>query len=691
MSEKGNISRRQFVTAAISAAAVSSLATRPVFAEAVAGGKATPQASVTLTDAPGWKDQGVENLAKSPHAKLRDIPVRAVTITGSFWGQRREINVTKSIPTMHDLLEANGRMNNFRRLGGKSTAAQSGPVFSDSDVYKWTEAVGFVLQSGDRPELRASADKLIDEVVAVQEPGGYLNTYYQDDRKSLRMLPQTQTTGHELYNIGHMLQGAIAYYRGTGDRKLLDAGIRFVDDFLIPNYGPAPKKPIVSGHPEIEMGLIELYRITGDKRQLDLAGYILRGDERIELPERRTIYMFSGTPFTARTKLQGHAVRAMYACCGATDYYLETGDPAYLQTLNTLWNDMTTTKMYVTGGVGSRSDGEAFGDAYELPNFRAYGESCAAIGNMMWNWRMLAVTGDAKFTDVIERALYNGINSGMSLDGTLYCYRNPLAFDPSTGDKIRNPWYDVTCCPPNLERTFGSLPGYFYSTSADGIYAHLYDNSELDWHLENGVGLKVVQKTKYPWDGGVEITVRPAEVSEFTFYLRIPGWADHAQVTVNAKALAGATPGQYLPIRRRWSAGDVIRLTVEVVPQVIEANPRVADDSGRVAIQRGPLIYCLEEIDQPSGISLSDVAVNPGRRPAEQFQTEFRNDLLGGMVVLHHMGAVYERGTSEKMLYSRYGGEPPKTQKIPLTFIPYYAWANRQATSMQVWNLLVQA
>ena len=690
MVDKGSISRRQFVTAAISTAAVSSLPTLPLFSEVRANGSTAPQTAQALTDAPAWKDQGIENLAKSPHAKLRDIPVRAVTITGGFWGQRREINVTKSIPTMHDLLEANGRMNNFRRLVGKSTAAQIGPVFSDSDVYKWTEAVGFVLQSGDRPELRASAEKLIDEVVAVQEPSGYLNTYYQDDRKSLRMLPQTQSTGHELYNIGHMLQGAIAYYRATGDRKLLDAGIRFVDDFLIPNYGPAPKKPIVSGHPEIEMGLIELYRITGDKRQLDLAGYILQGDTRIELPERRTIYMFSGTPFTSRTKMQGHAVRAMYACCGATDYYMETGDAAYWKTLNTLWNDMTTTKMYVTGGVGSRSDGEAFGDAYELPNFRAYGESCAAIGNMMWNWRLLAVTGDAKFTDVMERALYNGINSGMSLDGTLYCYRNPLAFDPSTGDKIRNPWYDVTCCPPNLERTFGSLPGYFYSTSADGIYVHLYDNSELNWHLENGVGLKVVQKTNYPWDGNVEITVTPAEPSEFTFYLRVPGWADHAQVTVNGKGLTGATPGTYLPIRRRWSSGDTIQLRVEVAPQVIEANPRVADDTGRVAIQHGPLIYCLEEIDQPSGISLSDVAVSPGRQPSEQFQAEFRNDLLGGMVVLHHTGALYERGAAEKALYSRYGREAT-TRKIPLTFIPYYAWANRQATSMQVWNPLLES
>ena len=688
MTQKGKVSRRQFVTAAATAAAISALPARSAFGKNTAAGtKPQSQSQVPLTDSPNWKDQGIENLTKSPNAKLRDIPVHAVTITGNFWAKRREINVTRSIPTMHDLLEANGRMNNFLRLVGKSTDPQRGPVFSDSDPYKWLEAVGFVLQSGDRPELRASAEKMIGQIVAIQEPSGYINTYYQDDRKSLRMLPQTQTTGHELYCLGHMLQGSIAYYRATGDRKWLDAAIRFVDDFLIPNYGPEPKKPIVSGHPEIEMGLIELYRITGDKRQLDLAGYILGGDKRIDLPERRTIYMFSGTPFTARTKMQGHAVRAMYACCGATDYYMETGDPTYLQTLNKLWADMTSTKMYVTGGVGSRSDGEAFGDAYELPNFRAYGESCAAIGNMMWNWRMLAISGDAKFTDVMERALYNGINSGMSLDGTLYCYRNPLAFDPSTGDKIRNDWYDVTCCPPNLERTFGSLPGYFYSTSADGIYVHFYDNSELEWRLENGTGLKVTQKTNYPWDGDVEITVTPAQASDFTFYVRIPGWADQAQVIVSGKALSGATPGTYLPIRRRWSPGDVIQLKVNVVPQVIEANPRVADDTGRVAIQRGPLIYCLEEIDQPSGVQLSDVAVNPGRHAAEQFQTEFRNDLLGGMVVLHHTGAVYERVATQNALYSQYNREE-KSKKVPLTFIPYYAWANRQATAMQVWNLL---
>src|SRR5256714_2326885 len=634
MTKAKGMSRRQFVSTAAGVAAISSLTSKSVFA--ATRGQSSGSAVPALRDEPTWKDQGVENLAKSPHAKLRDIPVHAVTIQSGFWGRRREINVTRSIPSMHDLLEANGRMNHFRRLVGKSNAPQIGPVFSDSDVYKWTEAVGFVLQSGDRPELRAMAEKLIDEVVAVQEPNGYLNTYYQEEHKPLRMLPQTQSTGHELYNIGHMLQGAIAYYRATGKRKLLDAGIGFVNDFLLPSYGPAPRKPIVSGHPEIEMALIELYRITADKRHLNLAGYILEGDARAPFPERRTIYMFSGTPFTARTKLEGHAVRAMYACCGATDYYMETGDAHYWRTLNTLWNDMVSTKMYVSGGAGSRSEGEAFGEAYELPNFRAYGESCAAIGNMMWNWRMLSATGDAKFTDVMERALYNGINSGMSLDGTLYCYRNPLTFDPSTGDKIRNPWYDVTCCPPNLERTLSSLPGYFYSTTSDGIYVHLYDNSELSWRLEDGTPIQIVQKTNYPWDGVVEISISPAKASQFTLYLRIPGWTEDAQVNVNGKALAGITPGQYLPLKRTWASGDVVRLQIDMHPQMVIANSRVVEDTGRVALQRGPLVYCMEEMDQPAGTRLVDTAIDGARGSQPGFQSEFKPDVLDGVVVLRH-------------------------------------------------------
>ncbi|HUK24455.1 MAG TPA: beta-L-arabinofuranosidase domain-containing protein [Terriglobales bacterium] len=690
MTRTPELSRRQFVTTALSAAALSCVPAQGLLAgqTGAVGTSVAQEASSSSTGTPGWQDQGVENLARSPYAKLHDIPVRAVSVESGLWGQRRQINVTKSIPTMHDLLEANGRMNNFRRLVGKSDTPQIGPVFSDSDVYKWTEAVGFVLQSGDRPALRETAENIIDLVASVQEPSGYLNTYYVGDRAKERMLPETQAVGHELYNMGHMLQGAIAFYRGTGERKMLDTGIRFVNDFLLPNYGPAPKKPIIAGHPEIEMALIELYRTTGDKRQLDLASYILNGDERISFPERRMVYMFCGRPFTERTKLEGHAVRAMYACCGATDYYLETGDPAYWQALNRLWDDMTSTKMYITGGVGSRAEGEAFGDAYELPNDRAYGESCAAIGNMMWNWRMLAATGDAKFTDVIERALYNGINSGMSLDGTMYCYRNPLAFDPSFGDKIRNPWYDVTCCPPNLERTFGSLPGYFYSTSSEGIYVHLYNDSELNWRLENGVPLKITQKTNYPWEGTVDIALTPVQVTEFTLFLRIPGWAEEATVSVNGKVMAGVTSGKYLPLRRRWSPGDRIRLDMPMPVRVMEANPRVADDTGRVAVARGPLIYCLEELDQPSGTALSDVAVNGSRNADAAFHSEFRSDLLGGVVVLQQKGVAYQRSSGRAPLYARYRGGEAQRKPVPLTFIPYYAWANRDPAAMQVWSLL---
>src|ERR1700733_508430 len=488
-----------------------------------------------------WKRAGVIDLSNSPYAKLKAVPLRAVVIQDGFWFQRRKTNLVASIPSMRDELLEHGRMGNFLRLKGKSTEPQKGPVYSDSDIYKWTEAVGFQLQTGDNPELRETTEEMIRDVVAIQEPSGYLNTYFNGDKKSPRMQYDTQTTGHELYCIGHMLQGGIAYYRATGDATLLNAGIRFVDNFLIPNYGPgASQKAIVSGHPEIEMALIELARTTGDHKYVDLAGYILHGDERVPLKPQQIVYMYCGIPFTQRTKLEGHAVRAMYACCGATDYYLETGDQAYWKTLNVLWNDLTAHQLYVNGGVGARAAGEAFGDPYELPNAQAYGESCAAIGNMMWNWRMLAASGEAKFADVIERALYNGINSGMSLDGRTYCYRNPLAFDPAgesrdrhlVDGKIRNAWYDTTCCPPNLERTFASLPGYFYSTSADGVYVHLYDNSELRWQLSSGNPINIVQTTRYPWEGRVAIRISPAHPEEFTFYTRIPGWSKHTSVKV---------------------------------------------------------------------------------------------------------------------------------------------------------------
>jgi uncharacterized protein len=685
MSSSRHVSRRQFLSTVASSTAAGVLA-RPAFS--FASGNHLPglfEISAATGAALAWQDQGVINTANSPYAKLHSVPVRAVIIEEGFWSKRRKTNVERSIPTMRQELEDHGRMDNFRRLVGKSSAPQKGPYFSDSDIHKWIDAVGWALQSDALPELRRTTDAMIREVVAVQEPSGYLNTYYQNDRMSLRMSQHDQEVGHEMYCLGHMLQGAIAYYRGTGDSTLMDAGARMVDNFVLPNYGPGPnQKPIISGHPEIEMALIELYRTTGKRQYVELAGYVLHGDDRWKIEPQRIVYMFCGTPFTSRTKLEGHAVRAMYACCGATDYYLETGDQAYWKTLNALWEDLTKRQMYITGGVGARAQWEAFGEPYELPNAQAYGESCAAIGNMMWNWRMLAASGEAKFADVIERALYNGINSGMSLDGTTYCYRNPLAFDPTSGEKIRNPWYDVTCCPPNLERTLSSLPGYFYSTSKDGLYVHLYDNSTLDWHLEDGTAIKVQQKTNYPWDGTVKLSVSPPAPKDFTLYARIPGWATNATVAVNGKPQSGVKAGEYLAIRRSWNPGDTVILTFPMNTEVVASNPRVAEDRGKVAVRRGPIIYCMEELDQPKGVALADASI--GLSQSAKFTSEYKADFLDGVTVLHHRGGVFEVSSAEEALYAPARLTPPRTRPEDLTFIPYYVWANRQPCAMQVWT-----
>ncbi len=696
MSSRNRVSRRQFLSAAAGSTAASLLPS-PAFSLA----RANFPAHFDLSSGAAilaWQDQGVINTGNSPHAKLHSVPVRAVTIEEGFWSKRRVTNVERSIPTMHDELEEHGRMDNFRRLVGKSSEPQKGPYFSDSDIYKWIDAVGWALQSDSLPELRRKTESMIREVVAVQEPNGYLNTYYQNDRVSLRMSQHDQEVGHEMYCLGHMIQGAIAYYRATGDTTLMDAGMRMVDNFVLPNYGPGPnQKPIISGHPEIEMALIELYRTTGKRQYVELAGYILHGDDRWKIEPERIIYMFCGIPFTQRTKLEGHAVRAMYACCGATDYYLETGDESYWKTLDVLWEDLTRRQMYITGGVGARAQWEAFGAPYELPNQQAYGESCAAIGNMMWNWRMLAASGEAKFADVIERALYNGINSGMSLDGTTYCYRNPLAFDPAAFDgfrgspNIRNPWYDVTCCPPNIERTFSSLPSYFYSTSKDGLYVHLYDNSNLDWRLEDGSAIKVEQKTSYPWEGNVKLTVNPADAKEFTLFARIPGWANGASVAVNGKPEAGIKTGEYLPIKRTWNPGDVVTLNFPMHTEIVVSNPRVAEDRGKVAVRRGPIIFCMEEEDQPGGVALSDVAISVGERLGKEFQSEYKADLLGGVEVLHHQGRVYESASADLPLYMPASSDAPKTRPGILTFIPYYAWANRKPSPMQVWTPVVRS
>jgi hypothetical protein len=340
--------------------------------------------------------------------------------------------------------------------------------------------------------------------------------------------------------------------------------------------------------------------------------------------------------------------------------------------------------------VGARETGEAFGDPYELPNARAYGESCAAIGMMMWNWRMLAASGDARFTDVIERALYNGINSGMSLDGKTYCYRNPLAFDPADDSRdrhapegaIRNPWYDTTCCPPNLERTFASLPGYFYSTSDDGVYVHLYDNSTFNWRVAGHL-IRIVQTTRYPWEGDVKIAVSPTEPSEFTLNVRVPGWSQRSVVRVNGTPIADVRPG-YLPIRRRWSAGDIVELSFDMTTRLLKANPAVNEDRGRVAFQRGPVVFCMEQLDQ-AAVERSASLVGFSAKLDASTTAHYEPDLLGGVLVLEHPGAIAQNAADTGLYYSAAESKQPALSPTTLKLIPYYAWANRAPSAMQVW------
>lgn len=635
------------------------------------------------TSIPSWKNQGVLFLTDSPNARQHPVPVQAVHFGDGFWTPRRRAVTERSLPSLLLLLEEHGVVDNFRRLAGRPELPRRGPLYTDSDLYKWIEAASWALASNEtsepqRAQLKGDIDSLIGHILAAQEPSGYLNTYYVGDKVHLRFTELVRS--HEDYCLGHLLQAGIAYYRATGNRRLLDAGIHFAD-YVVDNFGPT-KRPFVTGHPELEMALVELYRTSHQSKYLDFAHYLLSGvdRDRLKLKDSEIRYMFSGKPFTAHSEFEGHAVRALYAASGATDYFTETGDPAFKKTLDLLWADLTMRKMYITGGVGSRAGGESFGDPYELPSEQAYAETCAAIANVMWNYRLLALTGDARYADLLERALYNGVNSGLSLSGNLYCYRNPLA---SNGDKLRNPWYDTTCCPPNIQRLFESLPGYFYSSSRDGIYLNLYHSSELDWHLDDGTPLKLTQATNYPWNGDIKVTVAPAHSSDFTLYLRWPAWASSVDIQVNGQpvSLAAYHKGSFVPITRTWSAGDTVTLNLPLQTLMMSANPRLTDDYGRVAVQRGPLVYALEQIDQ-NGLVLSDVFL----KGSSTFTVESRKDLLGGISTLKVSALSAEKSVGDEPLYQPYGSAASRTKHmVNLTFIPYYTVGNRESTPMEVW------
>lgn len=624
-----------------------------------------------------WREQGLLHLGNSPHARLHPVPVRAVQLQPGFWKSRQDVTIERSIPTLLELLEQHGIVDNFRRLAGPDRQPpRRGPLYTDSDLYKWMEAAAWSLQVRPDPKLEATLDQLTGVIRAAQEPSGYLNTWFVDDRASLRW--QQQVTGHELYCLGHLLQAGIAYWRSTGKRALLEVGVRFVEH-LIRDFGPAPKQPLLTGHPELELALAELYRTTADRRYLDLAAYLFSGveRERLKLRERDLVYIFSGKPFTERTQLEGHAVRALYASTGAADYVLETGDEAFRRTVFRLSEDLAFRKMYVTGGAGSRAAGEAFGDPYELPNRQAYTESCAAIAGMLVHQRLLHLTGEARYADLMERALYNGICSGMSSSGTLYCYRNPLAAPAS--DRIRNPWYDTTCCPPNLQRTFTALGAYFFSTSREGVWVHFYDNATLAWKLESGAPLRLDVRTGMPWQGETAITLTPEHPEEFTLHLRIPSWSVATSLQINGEGHRGSVrPGEYIALRRTWRPGDRVRLVFDMTPRRVFANPRVGEDYGKAALQRGPFVYCLEQHDNP-GLAVFEVALD-GRAPIE---TVPGSDALSGATLLRTAGFAHSTPLERRPLYDFQPAVPEKS--VPLTFIPYFAFHDRGPADFTVW------
>ena len=605
----------------------------------------------------------------SPSASLQEVPIRAVTLTDDFWAPRLCANRETTLPSQFQHLEETGAMDNFRRAAGKKDVAFRGPHFSDSDVYKWLEAASWALASGEDANLLALVDIAIAEIAAAQQPDGYLDTYFMFDRADQRWATINLEANfmHELYCAGHLFQAAVAHYRATGSSKLLDVATRFAD-LICDVFGPAEgQKQGVDGHPEIEMPLVELYRITGNRRYLAEAQHFI--DARLGMGRMNgAVYPFKH--FREYDRMEGHAVCAVYLAAGVADLYAETGETALKETLDRLWDNMTGAQMYVTGGIGPRWDNEAFGADYELPA-RAYAETCASIGNLMWNARMLTLAPDAKYADLIERILFNGFLSGVSLAGTEYFYQNPLSDD---GRHRRQAWFGCACCPPNVARLLAQLPGYFYSTSEDGgVYVHLYAESRAELTLAGGREIALSQTANYPWDGRVRLEVGTG--GRFSLHLRVPGWAEGASLSVNGLMQPAPLPGTYAAIDADWNPGDVVELVLPMPARLVTANPRASALRGHTALMRGPLVYCFEQADNP-GVDLNGLSVSPGA----DFRAEFDSDLLHGVTRLTGKA----REAPPAALYGD-GVDLAQTAPAHITAVPYYTWANREPGVMTVW------
>jgi uncharacterized protein len=631
----------------------------------------------------------VVDTSKSRYSRLRPLPLSDLRLLDDLLEPRRRVNHETTLPSQYDLLEQTGRLDNFRRAAGKIDVPFSGVYFNDSDVYKWLEAAAWTLASDRDPELERMVNVAIGEIEDAQQPDGYLNTYFALERESERWTDLTHK--HEMYCAGHLIQAAVAHHRATGSERLLHVARRFADH-ICDIFGPEEegKRLGTDGHEEIEMALVELYRDTGDRTYLDQATFFLdvRGHGLLGgrtyhgthgLPGGREYYQ-DHEPLRDMHEIVGHAVRAVYLNSGAADLYAETGDPTLLEALERLWHNMTTRRMYVSGGIGSRYEDEAFGEDYELPNARAYAETCAAIGSVMWNWRMLAIDGDARYADLLEHTLYNAALPGLSLDGESYFYQNPLS---DSGAHRRSSWFGVACCPPNVARLLASLPGYFYGVSDDGVWVHLYAEGRAEVRLSDDRTVGLRQRTQYPWGGDVTIEV-DAE-SEFGLRLRIPAWCEEgAAISINGDPFDGsASPGSYAEIRRTWRPGDRVRLALPMPVRCVECHPYVAENAGRVALMRGPLLYCVEQVDNP-GLDLRDIVLPDDA----SFSVQSRPDLLGGVAVLETLAEIVppDEGWSERLYRrTRPCTDEPQDTTAKVAAIPYYSWANRDPGPMRVW------
>ena len=637
----------------------------------------------------------------SRFAQMEPLPLGAARWTSGFWADRFELCRAQMIPSMERLMEGTNDtqfFRNFEIAAGQAAGRSRGASFNDGDFYKWMEGATASLAIEKNPALEARLDEIIAVIARAQRADGYLHTPVQIKQRAgdTNAVPFGDRNNFEMYNLGHLMTTAAVHHQVTGKTNLLAVALRAAG-FLETTFSNAPANARSSVCPSHLMGLVDLYRETQDPRYLELAQTVLRlrGEIKDGVSDNQ-----DRIPLAKQREAEGHAVRANYLYAGAADLFLETGDTNLWRPLAQIWTNVVTEKMYITGGCGSLYDGaapdgsrdqknitrvhQAYGRNFQLPNITAHNETCANIGNALWNWRMFLATGAAKYMDVVELELYNAILSGMALDGTNFFYTNPLRVtDPLPvalrWSRQRVPFVSSFCCPPNLVRTIAESADYAYAKSGDQIWVNLYGASRLVTKLSNGETVQLAQETEYPWSGRVRIRIVACGEKEFALRLRIPGWAAGATVRVNRRPAENAAPENYFEIRRTWAPGDVVDLDLPMPVRLMEANPLVEETLNQLAVQRGPVVYCLESTDLPAGVRVSDVRI-----PADlQLAARYDGRLLGGIVVLEGQA---EAGSGENWQGKLYRQVQPAALKpVPVKLIPYSVWQNRGPSEMSVW------